>query len=135
MWESYNVIIRKYKRIPLSDERRLILKAQRGSKKSREELVLRNVGFLIYRIHKVAFPALVRRFGEDLLVEAILIAYQKTKSYDLDYCNEKGVPNPVKFSSYIWKRIDGFIIDSLNKELQESNYYNQYEKATGIWKI
>ena len=135
MWESYNVIIRQYKRIPLSEERHLILKAQRGSKKSREELVLRNVGFLIYRIHKVAFPALVRRFGEDLLVEAILIAYQKIKSYDFDYCNEKGVPNPVKFSSYIWKRIDGFIIDSLNKELQESNYYNQYEKATGMWKI
>ncbi len=132
MWEAYNAIIRQYKRISLSEERRLISQAQRGSKKSREELVLRNVCFLIYRIHKVAFPALVRRFGEDLLVEAILIVYQKIKSYDLDYCNEKGVQNPVRFSSYIWKRIDGFLIDSLNKELQESNYYNQYEKVTAM---
>jgi DNA-directed RNA polymerase specialized sigma subunit len=128
MWNAYPEIVRRYPKLSLPEERRLILKAQKGSKKSKEELVLRHIGFLIYRIHKVAFPSLIQRFGEDLLEEAILITYQKIKSYDLDYRDEKGIPNPVKFSSYLWKRIDGFIIDSLKKELNESNFYNRYDE-------
>lgn len=126
MWEVYKDTIKKYSKLSLLEERYLIKKAQRGSKKSREELVLRHVGFIIFRIHKVAFPALIQRFGDDLLEEAILIIYKKIKSYDLNYRNEEGRPSPVKFSSYIWKRIDGFIIDTLKKELRESNYYDRF---------
>jgi DNA-directed RNA polymerase specialized sigma subunit len=126
VWESYKHIIRRYPRISLSEERKLILKAQKGSKKSKDELVLRHVGFLIFRIYKIAFPSLVRSFGEDLLAEAILIVYKKIESYDLNYCDKCGNPRPVKFTSYIWKRIDGFIIDTLKKELSESNYYDRY---------
>lgn len=126
MWKSYSYVMRRYPKITLFEERRLILRAQRGSKRSREELILRHVGFVIFRIHKVAFPALIQRFGEDLLEEVILIIYKKIKSYDLDYRDDKGRPNPVKFTSYIWKRIDGFIIDLLKKELNESNYYDRY---------
>jgi len=59
-------------------------------------------------------------------METILIVYKKIDSYDLGYCDKKGNPKPVKFISYIWKRIDGFIIDSLRKELNESNYYDRY---------
>ena len=103
MRESYSHIKWRYQKITLSEERRLILKAQKGSKKSREELILRHVGFVIFRIHKVAFPALIQRFGEDLLEEAILILYKKIKSYDLNYR-----------------------IDTLKKELNESNYYDRY---------
>ncbi len=128
MWKNYRGILRRYPKLSLLEERRLISKAQKGSKKSREELVLRHVGFVIFRIHKVAFPLLIKRFGEDLLEEAIVIIYNKIKSYDLDYHDDKGRPNPVKFTSYIWKRIDGFIIDSLKKELNESNYYNRYNE-------
>ena len=119
MWKAYSDIVRHYPRIPLSEERRLISKAQKGSKKSKDEIVLRHVGFLIFRIHKIAFPGLIRRFGEDLLEEAILIAYKKIESYDLDYRDMQGNPNPVKFVSYIWKRIDGFIVDYLKKEISE----------------
>jgi len=126
MRHAYLDIVRRYPKLSLPEERHLILKAQKGSKKSKEELVLRHVGFVIFRIHKVAFPALVQRFGEDLLEEAILILYKKIKSYDLNYRDNKGNPNPVKFTSYIWKRIDGFIIDTLKKELNESNYYDRY---------
>lgn len=128
MWKYYKHIIRYYPKIPLSEERRLISKAQKGSKKSKDELVLRHVSFLIFRIHKIAFPALVHCLGEDLLAEAILIVYKKIESYDLNYCDKKGNPKPVKFISYIWKRIDGFILDSLKKELSESNYYNRYNE-------
>ncbi len=126
MWKSCCGIVRRYPKISLSEERRLILKAQKGSKKSKDELVLRHVSFLIFRIHKVAFPDLVRRFGEDLLGEAILITYKKIDSYDLDYRDARGNPNPVKFVSYIWKRIDGFIIDSLKKELSLLKTHKEY---------
>jgi DNA-directed RNA polymerase specialized sigma subunit len=128
MRETYSHGIKRYPKITLSKERRLILKAQKGSKKSKDELVLRHLSFLIFRIHKIAFPSLIRSFGEDLLAEAILIVYKKIESYDLNYCDKHGNPNPVKFASYIWKRIDGFIIDSLKKELNESNFYNRYNE-------
>lgn len=117
MWKTYRHMIRCYPRISLSEERHLIYKAQKGSRKSKDELVLRHVSFLIYRIHKIIFPDLIQRYGEDLLSEAILITYKKIDSYDLDYRDKLGNRKPVKFVSYIWKRIDGFIIDSLKNEL------------------
>jgi DNA-directed RNA polymerase specialized sigma subunit len=125
MWKAYRNFIRSYPRISLIEERNLIRKAQKGSERSKDELVLRHIGFLIYRIHKVAFPAFVQRFGEDLLAEAILIVYKKVDSYNLDYRDKKGNPKPVKFISYIWKRIDGFIIDSLKNELILRPYNDQ----------
>lgn len=66
MWKSYGGIVRRYPKISLSEERQLILKAQKGSKKSKDELVLRHVSFLIFRIYEVAFPSLIRSFGEEL---------------------------------------------------------------------
>jgi len=64
----------------------------------------------------MVFPHLLCRFKDDLLGEAILILYNKIDSYDLNYCDKYGKPHPVKFTSYIWKRIDGFIIDFLKEE-------------------
>lgn len=128
MWKNYRHIIRSYPRISLSEERLLILQAQKGSKKSNDELLLRHIGFLIFRIHKVAFPEFIGRFGDDLLEEAILIVYQKIETYDLNYRNKKGEPHPVKFISYIWKRIDGFIIDYLKKEMKEPIFSEDLER-------
>ena len=119
MWKVYNAL--RYPRVPLSEERRLILEAQKGSKKSKDELVLRHVSFLTFRIRRIVFPDLIRRLGEDLLEEAILIIYKKIESYNLNYRDKKGRRNPVRFVSYIWKRIDGFIIDSLKKETKGSS--------------
>ena len=67
-----------------------------------------------------------------MLSEAILITYKKIDSYDLGYRDKKGNPKPVKFISYIWKRIDGFIIDSLRKELvlRPFNDSTKYETDT-----
>lgn len=126
MWKTYCFLAQKYPKITLSEERQLILKAQKGSKKSKDELVLRHIGFLIFRIHKIAFPEFIKRFGEDLLEEAILIVYKKIESYNLNYCDKQGNPNPVKFVSYIWKRIDGFIIDYLKKEIGLFKVYKEY---------
>jgi DNA-directed RNA polymerase specialized sigma subunit len=122
--------MKRYPKTTLSEERRLILKAQKGSKKSKNELISRHIGFLIFRIHKIAFPEFIKRFGEDLLEEAIIIMYNKIDTYDLDYCDKKGNPNPVKFVSYIWKRIDGFIIDYLEKEISLFKLHKEYYQNT-----
>jgi len=116
MWKLYRSTISQYPKIPLLEERRLIALAQKGSQKSTEEIVLRHIGFVIFRIHKRAFPEFLRRFGEDLLSDSIPILHQKIKTYNLKYRDKNGNPKPVKFASYIWKRIDGFILDFLKKE-------------------
>jgi len=108
MWKHYRELAHRYPKISLAEERRLIALAKKGSDKSAEEIVLRHIGFVIFRLHKRIFPEFVRRFGEELLSESILILYQKIKTYDLDYCDKEGNPKPVKFVSYIWKRVDGF---------------------------
>ena len=118
MWRYYGASTQRYPKISLSEERRLILEAQRGSKKSRDEIVFRHINFLKFRIRRIVFSHLLQRFGDDLLGEAILIVYKKIESYDLNYRDKKGNLHPVKFISYIWKRIDGFIIDFLSKEIK-----------------
>ena len=118
MWEAYRPVIQRYSRISLEEERRLIARAKKGSKNEAEELVLRHIGFVIFRIRKKAFPVYIRRFGEDLLSQSVVILYEKIKSYNLRYKDNQGRPKPVRFASYIWKRIDGFILDSLKKEIE-----------------
>lgn len=121
MFENYRHLIHKYPKISLYQERRLIKQAQGRSKARKEELVLRHISFVIFRIHKITFPAYRARFGEDILSQAIFILYNKIKTYDLGYKDKYGHPKPVRFSSYIWKRIDGFIIDYLKKEIETEN--------------
>jgi len=60
----------------------------------------------------------VARYGEDILSKAVFILYDKTKTYNLEYKDRQGNLKPVQFSFYIWKRIDGFIIDSVKKEIR-----------------
>lgn len=116
MWQSQLKLLKQYPKISLQEERRLIAKAKRGSSKAAEELVLRHTGFVIFRINKRVFPSYLRRFGEELFSEAILVLYEKIKTYNLRYRDRNGNFKPVRFSSYIWKRIDGFIVDVLSKE-------------------
>ncbi len=120
MWKAYRSIIRQYSypRLSLQEERRLIRKAKKAIKAAADELILRHIGFVIFRIHKRAFPTYVKRHGEDLLSQAIPVLCQKIQTYNLRYRNQKGEFRPVKFVSYIWKRIDGLILDALKKETQ-----------------
>lgn len=132
MWITYQQLAFKYPRISLEEERQLIAQAKGNSKAKAEEVVLRHVGFVIRRLHKKAFPSYLARYGEDVLSDAIFILYDKIKTYDLQYKDRQGNLKPVRFSSYIWKRIDGFIIDSLKKESQrqqshESPDWERYE--------
>ena len=122
LWKTISTIF-KYPKISLREERRLIAKAKKGSQKEMEELVLRHLSFVLYRIHKKAFPLYIDRFGEDIFSEAVFILYEKITTYNLRYRDKKGDFKPVRFSSYIWKRIDGFILDSLKKELERERRY------------
>ena len=119
MFEEYRHLRHKYPKISLYQERRLIKQAQEGSRAKRKELVERHIHFVIFRINKIIFPTYRERFGEDILSEAIFILYDKIETYDLRYKDKYGNPKPVRFSSYIWKRIDGFIIDYLKEELNK----------------
>ena len=132
MWKNYRSIINKYPKISLLEERRLIAKAKKGSQAETEELVLRHLGFIIFRIYKKAFPVYIERFGEEILSDATFILYDKIKTYNLRYRDKAGNFKPVRFSSYVWKRIDGFILDSLKKEIirekgQKSPNWERYD--------
>lgn len=118
MFAEYHKSAASFPGISLEKERSLIAKAQRGSRKSQQEIVLRHRGFVLFRLRKKVFPRLLHRLGDDLMAESVPVLYQKIKSYDLDYRDRSGHPKPVRFVSYIWKRIDGFIIDSTRKELK-----------------
>lgn len=122
--------IPKFPKISLPEERRLISKAKKGFSKETEELVLRHLGFVVFRIDKKVFPSYIDRFGEDLFSEAVFILYDKIKTYDLKYKDKEGNLKPVRFSSYIWKRIDGFIIDSLKAEgrREQQHLYPDWER-------
>ena len=53
----------------------------------------------------------------------------------MEYKDKQGNLKPVRFSPYIWKRIDGFIIDSLKKETMrqqshESPDWERYKPET-----
>ena len=128
MFETYRHIMRKYPKISLYQERRLIKQAQGRSKAKKEELVMRHIWFVIFRINKITFPAYRARFGEDILSQAILILYDKIKTYDLRYKDKKGNSKPVRFSSYIWKRIDGFIIDYLKREVSDAGLQESFTR-------
>ena len=118
MWDADRTVAHQYPAMSLDDERQLIAQAQHGVTDCAQELVLRHVGFVRFRLRRKVFPHLLRRFGDDLLADAIPILYQKINTYRLDYCDRQGQPKPVRFVSYVWKRIDGFILDALQQELE-----------------
>ena len=116
MWETYEKVARKYPRLPLAKERRLIALAQAGRKRSADELVLRHVGFVMWRLRRKVFRHHLERHGEDLLSATIPVLYQKIGTYNLKYRDREGMLRPVRFGSYIWKRIDGLVIEYLKRE-------------------
>ena len=126
MRKIYASIIKKYSKISLQEERRLIRQAKKQKDKA-DELVLRHISFLIFRISKKTFPKYIERFGEDILSQAIFILYEKIKTYNLRYRNKEGHFQPVRFVSYIWKAIDGFILASLKKELEREKRQQSFD--------
>ena len=109
---------RAYPALSLRQERRLIARAQKGSRKCRDEIVLRHLGFVAFRVRRKIYPSLLRRYGEDIYSAAIPILFDKVKTYDLRYRDIERRRKPVRFVSYIWKRIDGFVIDSIRNEVR-----------------
>ncbi len=126
MWKTYSSIIRKYPKLTLQEERRLIRDAKKCKEKA-DELVLRHVSFLIFRICKRTFPKYIERFGKDILSQAIFMLYEKIKTYNLRYYDKEGNFKPVRFVSYIWKAVDGQILASLKKELDREKREQNFD--------
>src|SRR3989338_935489 len=126
MWKTYSSIIRKYPRLTLQDERRLIRQAKKHKDKA-DELVLRHISFLIFRISKRTFPKYITRFGEDILSQGIFLLYEKIKTYNLRYYDKEGNFKPVRFVSYIWKAVDGHVLACLRKELEKETRHQSFD--------
>ena len=139
MWKAYSSITRKYSKLTLQEERRLIRQAKKHKDKA-DELVLRHISFIIFRICKKTFPKYIERFGEDILSQAIFILYGKIKSYNLRYYDKEGNFKPVRFVSYIWKAVDGHILACLKKELerekrQESLDWERFDNEDSMFMV
>jgi len=117
VWKDIRRAISEFPALSLIEERRLIAEAKKGSRKAIEELVLRHLNFIAFRINRRAFPCYRIRFGDDILSEAVFLLYDKIKTYNLRYKDKQGNLKPVRFSSYIWKRVDGFILDFLKESV------------------
>jgi DNA-directed RNA polymerase specialized sigma subunit len=74
----------------------------------------------------------LERHGDDLLSAAILMLYQKIRTYNLHYRDRRGVLKPVRFVSYIWKRIDGLAIDHLKRESRSGVSFDETRHITGL---
>lgn len=134
MWKSYYYIARRYPWVSRDETRRLILEAQNGSKQSKDELILRHIRFLMFKVRTKLFPETLKRYGEDILAEVILHAYEEINNYDLNHCDKQGNLLPVQFTTYIWKGIDGFIVKSLKKEFGLSKTHKEYYKNEQLYK-
>lgn len=73
------------------------------------------MGFVMFRLKRKLLPSCLRSCGPDFLSASIPVLSGKVKTYDLACRDREGRPEPVKFSSYIWKCVDGFIIQSINE--------------------
>jgi DNA-directed RNA polymerase specialized sigma subunit len=114
MYRQYAGLV-EFPIISLSQERHLIALAKKGHKKATDELILRHISFISFRINKKVFSDYRERFGNDILSEAVFILYDKIGTYNLNYKDKQGNFKPVRFTSYIWKRVDGFILDFLKE--------------------
>ena len=85
MFEAYRKTIPEYQKLSLDEERRLIAQAKRGDKGKADELSLRHIGLVIFRINKIIFPIYRDRFSEDILSQLVVILYDKILSYVLSY--------------------------------------------------
>jgi len=118
MWENYRGVAAHYRKLSLAEERAIIVHAKAGKRSARDELVLRHIGFIMWRLSRKVYRQYLERHGDDLLSAAILTLYQKIRSYDLNYRDRGGALKPVRFKSYIWKRIDGLAIDHIKREIR-----------------
>jgi hypothetical protein len=119
MFEQYKQIIRRYPKLTLQNERRLIRLAKRGDLSAQQTLLLHQIGFFVFRIRTVLNPAVVREYGEDILQECLLWTPKKIRSYNLRYKNRDGIFQPVLLRSYIWKGVMGVMFQYVRKNRKE----------------
>jgi hypothetical protein len=62
MWKAYQKVLQEYPKIPLAQERLLIAKAQTGSEKCIEEIVLRHIGFVVRIFSRTRYRFCIRKF-------------------------------------------------------------------------
>ena len=116
MFEPYYEIASRYQNLPLHDERKLITQAKRGKVSAKQELILYQTGFILFRINAMLYPSTLVRCGEDIIHECMKYALEKVTSYNLRYRNKSGELHPVYFRTYLWKGITRVIMGSVKRK-------------------
>ena len=119
VFELYQDVVTRYAKLSREGERKLIKSAQMGDEKAIEELLLRQIGFFKLRIRAILFPVLVKRYGDDILQECLLLASKKVHTFNLRYRNKQGRLSRVYFRTYLWKAVTGLILQIINKNKHE----------------
>ena len=118
MFKLYQGIIDEYKKLPLRQERKLIILAKKGVIEARDELLLHLMGFFVIRIQALAFPSIIKSYGDDLIQQCLILATEKIETYNLKYRNKTGELQPLHLSTYMWKNVTGLIYTyGKNKEI------------------
>lgn len=120
MFEYYKDIINESKKYSLDQERKLIALAKKGDEQAKNEVLLSNISFFLFRINTTLYPKLAGRFGEDILQECLLLANEKVYRYNLRYKNKQGERRRVYFRSYIWKGVTGVIMRSIKNKREKT---------------
>lgn len=122
MFDQYKQTIKQYPKLSLGCERKLIRLAKRGDSSAEQQLLLHQIGYFIFRIRTVLYPAVIRDFGEDILQECLLWTPKKIQSYNLRYRDKNGIFQPVQLRSYIWKGITGVILHYVKENMKAGKY-------------
>jgi len=109
LFKLYQGLINQHTKLPLKQERELIVLAKKGIVEAQNELLLHLIGFFAIRIKFTAFPSLIEQHGEDLIQECLVLAIKKIATYNLEYRNKTGELQPLHLSTYMWKSVTGLI--------------------------
>jgi len=109
MFEPYRKTIAQHPKLPIREERKLILLAKKGQASALQKILRHLTGFFVYRIQAMLFPWALREHGEDILHECFLLATRKVRSFKLRRRGRHKLHPIVRFSTYIWKATTGLI--------------------------
>lgn len=90
--------------------------AKKGNISAKNELLLSQTGFFLYRIKTILYPKILNKYGEDIFQNCWIFAVKKIPSYNLRYRNKHGEFQPVYFRTFLWKGITGVIINSIKEQ-------------------
>ncbi len=133
MLSSYQEIGFRHKKLPLRRERRLIALAQRGKSAAQERLLLHLVGFICFRIKTTLGSKQLKRFGDDIFQDCLVLAMKNIKNFDLKYRDSRGKRQRLHLSTYMWKGVTGIMFSWVKKRKEVCSADLPEWKGRALW--